>query len=162
VQFYDWWFSDWVVDSCTYVGSVVNNENKMRTDIHSKIVTVNRTYFSRIKLFRLQLLSQNAQWQPLKIQIRLILTYGSDAWTTNMEAMKALRIFERQFVRKIHGAVKGWRWRIRTNTDINVEGEDTVKRRKCLQLNDMIILREGKTKANCNSYNGRNKDKKTT
>jgi hypothetical protein len=49
------------VDSFIYLGSVVNNENKMWTDIHSKIMTANRAYSAYIKLLRSKLLSRNTK-----------------------------------------------------------------------------------------------------
>jgi hypothetical protein len=45
------------VDSFTNLGLVVNNENKMWADIHSKIMTANRPYSAYIKLLRSKLLS---------------------------------------------------------------------------------------------------------
>jgi sorting nexin-29 len=44
------------VDSFIYLGSVVNNENKMWADIHSKIMTANRAYSVYIKLLQSKLL----------------------------------------------------------------------------------------------------------
>jgi hypothetical protein len=39
-------------ESFTYLGSVIDNGNKMLKDIHSKIMTANRAYSAHIKLFR--------------------------------------------------------------------------------------------------------------
>jgi hypothetical protein len=49
------------VNYFTRPGSVVNSENDVRTDIHSKIVTANRAYAAHIKLFRSKLLSRNTE-----------------------------------------------------------------------------------------------------
>jgi hypothetical protein len=45
------------VDSFIYLGSVVNNGNKMWADIHSKIMTANHAYSVYIKLLQSKLLS---------------------------------------------------------------------------------------------------------
>jgi hypothetical protein len=39
-------------ESFAYLGSVIDNENKMCKDIHSNIMTANRAYSAHIKLFR--------------------------------------------------------------------------------------------------------------
>jgi hypothetical protein len=49
------------VNSFTYLGSVVNNENKMWADIHPKIMTANRAYSAYIKPLWSKLLSQNTK-----------------------------------------------------------------------------------------------------
>ena len=40
------------VNSYTRLGSVVNSENKMWSDFHSKIITANQAYIAHSKLFR--------------------------------------------------------------------------------------------------------------
>jgi hypothetical protein len=45
------------VESLTYLGSVINNGNKMWKDNHSKIMTANRAYSAHIKRFRSKPLS---------------------------------------------------------------------------------------------------------
>jgi len=47
------------IDSITYMGSIVNNENKLQTDLHSKIMTANRSCLTHMKRFRSKLLSWN-------------------------------------------------------------------------------------------------------
>jgi hypothetical protein len=84
------------VDSFTYLGSVIDNGNKMCKDIHSKILTSNHAYSTHIKLFRSKLLSRNTKLKIYKTLIRLILSYGSEAWAVASEEMNALRIFERK------------------------------------------------------------------
>jgi hypothetical protein len=57
------------VESFTYLGSVIDNGNKMWKDIHYKMMTANRAYSAHIKLFRSKLLSRNTK---LKIYKTLI------------------------------------------------------------------------------------------
>jgi hypothetical protein len=54
------------VDSFTYLGSAVNNENKMWADIHSKLMTAKCAYSAYIKLLRSKLLSQNTKLKYIK------------------------------------------------------------------------------------------------
>jgi hypothetical protein len=68
------------VDSFTYLGSVIDNVNKLSKDIHSKIMTANRAYSAHIKIFRSKLLSQNT-----KLKTYRNLSYGSEAWTMTSE-----------------------------------------------------------------------------
>ena len=49
------------VESFTYLGSTVDNENEKWTDIHSKIMTANHAYKEHIKLFRSQFLSRSTK-----------------------------------------------------------------------------------------------------
>jgi len=49
------------VDSIIYMGSVVNNENKLWTDLHSKTMTANCARLAHIKCFRSKLLSWNTK-----------------------------------------------------------------------------------------------------
>jgi hypothetical protein len=94
------------VESYTYLGSVIDNGNKMRKNIHSKIMTANLAYSAHIKLFRSKLLSRNTKLKKkYKTLIRPILSYGSEAWTMTSKEMNALRIFERKIVRRIYGPI---------------------------------------------------------
>jgi sorting nexin-29 len=118
------------VDSFTYLGSVIDNGNKMWKDIHSKIITANRAYSAHIKLFRSKRSSRNTKLKIYKTLKRPILSYGSEAWTMTSEEMNAVRIFERKIVRKVYGPInEGESWRIRTNKEIEdiLEGADIVK-----------------------------------
>jgi hypothetical protein len=63
-----------VVDSFTYFGSVLNNENKISTDVRSNIMVANHAYLAHIKLFRSKFLSQNTELKLHKTLIQSILT----------------------------------------------------------------------------------------
>jgi hypothetical protein len=75
------------VDSFIYLGSVVDNENKMWKDIHCKIMTANRVYSAHVELFGSKLWSRNTKLKIYKALIRPILSYGSEAWTMTSEQM---------------------------------------------------------------------------
>jgi hypothetical protein len=106
------------VDSFTYLGSAVNNENKIWADIHSKIIRASCAYLAYIKLLQSKLLSRNTKLKIYKTIIRPTLSYGSETWKLTTEEMNALRISERKIIRKIYGYIKGDSWRIRTNKKI--------------------------------------------
>jgi hypothetical protein len=55
------------VESFAYLGSVIDNGNKMWKDIHFKIMTANRAYSAHIKLFRSKLLSRNNKLKYIKL-----------------------------------------------------------------------------------------------
>jgi hypothetical protein len=125
------------VESFTYLGSVIDNGNKMWKDTHSKIMTENRAHSAHIKLSRSKHLSRNAKLKIYKTLIRPILSYGSEAWTMTSEETNALRIFERKIVRRIYGPInEGENWRIRTNKEIEdiLEEADNVKFIESLRL----------------------------
>jgi hypothetical protein len=68
------------VKSFTYLGSVIDNGNKMWKEIHSKIMTAIRAYSAHMKLFRSKHLSRNTKLKIYKTLTRPILSYGSEAW----------------------------------------------------------------------------------
>jgi hypothetical protein len=120
------------VDSFTNLGAVVNNENKMWVDIHSKIMTADRAYsaYEYIELLRSKRLSRNTKLKICKTLIRPILSYVSETWTLTVKEMNALRMSERKIIRKIYGPIKeGDSWRIRTNKEVKdiLQGADIVK-----------------------------------
>jgi hypothetical protein len=61
---------------------------------------------------------------------RPVITYLSETWTLPAKDENNVRIFERQILRKIFGAVNvDSIWRIRNNTEIDklIEGADIVR-----------------------------------
>jgi hypothetical protein len=54
------------VGSFAYLGSVIENGNKMWKDIHSKIMTANRAYSAHIKLFIPKLLPRNTKLKNIE------------------------------------------------------------------------------------------------
>jgi hypothetical protein len=69
-------------------------------------MTANRAHLAHIKIFRYNCRSRNTKLQLYRTLRRLILTYGSEAWTMTTEETNVLRIFERKVVMKIHGHIK--------------------------------------------------------
>jgi hypothetical protein len=74
--------------SFTYVGSVLDNGNKMWTDSHSIITTANCAHSAYNKLFKSKLLSWNTKIKNLQnfnTTHRPIITYGTEASTMPTE-----------------------------------------------------------------------------
>lgn len=55
------------INTFTYLGSEINNENKMITEVHKRIMTTNRVYFANLKFFKSSLVSR-------KMKVRLFIT----------------------------------------------------------------------------------------
>jgi hypothetical protein len=85
------------VGSCTYLRSVVNNENKTWTNIHSKTTSTNQPFLAYIILFRSKLWARNTKLKQYKTP---------NTTHTDHEQTTVLRIFERKTVKKIHGPAK--------------------------------------------------------
>jgi hypothetical protein len=74
----------------------------------------NTAYYANRQLFNSSLISRSS-----KLQVRPVVTYGSETWTLTMEEERALAVFERKILRKIYGPVKeNEMWRIRQNDEL--------------------------------------------
>ena len=63
----------------------------------------NRIYFAAINLFWSQLLSRAIKIILYKTLIRLLVSYGVEAWTLTKKEEQGLIIFERKIFRRIYG-----------------------------------------------------------
>jgi hypothetical protein len=74
----------------------------------------NMAYYANIQLFNSSLISRKSKLQIYRTLVRPVAAYGSESWTLTMEEERALAVFERKILRKIHGPVKeNELWRIR-------------------------------------------------
>jgi len=66
-------------------------------------------------------LNRSLKLKIYKTLIRLVVTYGCEAWTLTNRNEQQLRIFERKTLRKIFGPVQDEYviWRIRKNHELN-------------------------------------------
>ena len=118
------------VDSFVYLGSEINNRNKLSSDIQRRIMAANRAYFANRKLITSQILSRKTKIRIYKTLIRPVATDGSETWNISAGDANKLRIFERKIIRRIYGPIlDSGVWRIRTNNEINVflNNEDIVR-----------------------------------
>jgi hypothetical protein len=64
-----------------YLGMLISNDNSVEKEIQKRILAGNRTYFAAISLFRNRLLSRANKILLCKTLIRLVVSYGAEAWT---------------------------------------------------------------------------------
>ena len=66
------------VKEFTYLGSSINNENKIENEIKKRIMCGNRIYFSLSHLFKSKILSKRTKLKLYKTLIRPVVTYGAE------------------------------------------------------------------------------------
>jgi hypothetical protein len=103
-----------------YLGSIVNETNKIEEKIQSRTAAGNRACHANKKLLTNKLLSKNSKMSVYKTIIRSVVTYGSETWMMNITYKEKLKIFERKILRSIYGPVQDTNneWRVRTNQEI--------------------------------------------
>jgi hypothetical protein len=87
----------------------------MNIEIAERIGKGNKAYYAKAKLIKSKFLKKNTKMKIHKTMIRQIVTYSSETWTLTTKGENNLRIFERQILRKIFGAVNIehiWRYKI--------------------------------------------------
>ena len=104
-----------VVQSLQYLGNITSNANNNKC-IKERMMMCNKVYYANRQLFNSILISRNSKLQIYRTLVRPVVTYGSKSLTLTMEEERALAVFERKTLRKIHGPVKeNELWRIRRN-----------------------------------------------
>ena len=105
-----------------YLGVILNEDNKHRTNLQERIKNANKTYFMLQKFFGNKNISRKLK---LRLKNTIIvdesLTYASETWILTKTDRKNLNIFERKVYRRILGP--GYdnekeSWRILTNREI--------------------------------------------
>jgi len=93
------------VENFNYLGSILNADNKMNTEIAERIAKGNKAKYVNVKLIKSKFLKKNAKIKIYKTMIRPVVKYSSETWTLTAKDENNLRIFERQIRRKIFGPV---------------------------------------------------------
>lgn len=108
------------ISNFVYLGSLVNNENKVSVEIDRRIMAANRAYFANLRLLKSKLLSRATKLRLYKSLIRPVVTYGAETWYLSQNDCRKLAVFERKVVRRICGAtfVNG-RWKCKTNEEVD-------------------------------------------
>jgi len=113
-----------------YLGTLISNDNSVEKEIQKRILAGNRTYFATVSLFRSRLLSRATKIRLYKTLIRLVVSYGAEAWTLTKKEELALLIFERKIFRRIcDPKYDNGEWKSRTNRELEElsKGENIVK-----------------------------------
>jgi hypothetical protein len=94
-----------------------NSDNN--TDIKTRIMAGNRSYYSVLPLLRSKAVSRTTKIRLYKTIIRPVVLRGSEARCLTANGEKNLRIWERRVLRKISGPMCVARyWRSRTNEEV--------------------------------------------
>jgi len=119
------------VENFSYLGSILNADNKMNMEIAERISKGNKAYYAKAKLIKSKFLKKNTKMTSP------VVTYSSETCTLTVEDQNNLRIFERKILSKIFGPVSiDNMWRIRNNMEIDklVEGADIVRSIKAQRI----------------------------
>ena len=63
------------------MGTLITNDISVEREIQRRILAGNRTYFAAVSLFGSRLLSRATKIILYKTLIRLVVSYGAEAWT---------------------------------------------------------------------------------
>ena len=92
------------MENFNYLGSILNADNKMNTEIAKRTAKGNKAYYANAKLIKSKFLKRNTKMKIYKM-ITPVVTYSSETWALTAKDENNLRIFERQILRKIFGPV---------------------------------------------------------
>ena len=108
-----------VVDNFTYLGSNVNAQNNLDSEIRRRITAANCCLNGLKTFMRSKLIKRKTKLTLYKSIIRPVATYVSETWTLTKSQTNQLSIFERKVLRKIYGAVNiDGLWRHRYNNEL--------------------------------------------
>jgi len=116
------------VDSCKYLGTLVNKMNNRSVEVIARLKMANRAYHGLQNHMKSRNISRNIKTLLCKTLIRLVLPYGAETWVLSNQDEHRLSIFERKILQRIYGPVTdGGRWRIRTNQELyQLYGENDI------------------------------------
>ncbi|KAL1462186.1 hypothetical protein WDU94_014046 [Cyamophila willieti] len=87
------------VDKFRYLGSNLDEKNRMEEEILEKIKIGNRTRFALKKMMSSKLLSRTSKVRIYKSLILPVLLYGAEMWTLTKKMENELRVFENSVLR---------------------------------------------------------------
>ena len=102
-----------------YLGTLLANNNDLKPEIEKMILHVNRAYYAPTPIFK-----SHAVYRAEKIKIHKsvtipVITYGAEAYTSNIQTTKILAVFEKKVLRRILGVVNlNDTWRRRNNSEV--------------------------------------------
>jgi hypothetical protein len=77
-----------------YLGSILDADNKMVTEIPEGIVKVNKAYYANAKLIKSKFGRRNTKMKICKTILRPVITYSSETWTVTAKDKNNVRIFK--------------------------------------------------------------------
>jgi hypothetical protein len=127
-----------MVQSFTYLGSLINANNDISVEIKKRILLTNKGFYGLKRQFRSQFLSIKNKRKLYKTLIRPVLSYGSETWVLSKSNEARLGVFERKFLRAIFGPTSdNGEWRIKYNDELYTLYKDsdiiTCMKIKCLR-----------------------------
>ena len=66
-----------------YLGSILNANNKMNTEIADRIAKGNKANYDNAKLIKSKFIKKNTKMKIYKTMIRPVVMYSSETWTFN-------------------------------------------------------------------------------
>ncbi|GFX46841.1 reverse transcriptase domain-containing protein [Trichonephila clavipes] len=107
------------VSEFKYLGTIINDQNKLKAEINNRIKSANKCFFGLKKQLISKFISGKTKLRLYKTLILPVLLYASETWTLNLETVRALETFERKTLRTIFGPVKDQGcWRTRYNFEL--------------------------------------------
>ena len=119
------------VQSFQYLGNIIGNTNNNNKCIKERIMMGKKAYYANRQLVNSSLISRSSKLQIYRTLVR------PESWALTMGEERALAVFERKILRKIHGPVKeNELWRIRRNDELEaiIKGENIVGFIKCQRI----------------------------
>jgi hypothetical protein len=140
------------VKEFSYLDSQVNQTNSISSEIQARILSGNHCYYAYGKLMKTRTLNRSLKLKIYKRLIRLVVTYGCEAWTLTNRYEQNLRTFEHRILRKIFARLQNedGSWRIRMNYEMSelVKNADIVrcvKSRRIAWLGHVMRMDEKRT-----------------
>ncbi|GFV71659.1 reverse transcriptase domain-containing protein [Trichonephila clavipes] len=73
-----------------YLGTIINDQNKLKAEINNRIKSANKCFFGLKKQLRSKFISGKTKLRLYKTLILPVLLYASESWTLNLETIRAL------------------------------------------------------------------------
>ncbi|VVC38751.1 Reverse transcriptase domain [Cinara cedri] len=83
------------VDQFKYLGSIITQDNDIKTEILMRLQSANKCFFGLSKIFRSRAISKN---------LKTNYPYGAETWPLRKTEERRIAVFERKVLRKIYGA----------------------------------------------------------
>ena len=107
------------VNSFIYLGSEVNIENNLTSEIRRRSIAANRCFYGLRRFLKSNEIKRDTKLLLYRCLIRPVLTYASETWTMTQTEEKTLALFERKILRSIFGGLlENGVWRRKTNSEL--------------------------------------------